>query len=402
MLYNYKTVDQSGASSEGSIEAPSQDAAIASLQRRGLYVVSVEAQGVNKGNFLKRLPFFNRVTTKDVVILSRQIATLFEAKVSVMQTFRMLGAETDHPILREKLLQITDDIKGGVEISQALSRHPDLFSPFFISMVRSGEESGKLSEAFNFLADYLDRNYALTSKARNALIYPAFVIVSFIVVIILMLVFIIPRLSVILEETGQSLPIYTRIIINISDIFVILSPFLAIGAVAGGVFLARYLPTPAGKEFVSRFKLAIPYVGNLYRKLYFSRISDNLNTMVTSGISMVRALEITADVVDNTVYRDILRQTIEAVKGGSAVSDVFSTYDEIPSIMVQMIRVGEETGKLGFVLDTMAKFYQREVNNEVDTLVGMIEPVMIVVLGAGVGVLLTAVLVPIYNIASGL
>lgn len=400
MIFIYKAVTKTGVEQDGTIDAPNQDIAITSLQHRDLVIVSIRP-AENKNGGLRGLTFLRRVKTSDVVMLSRQIATLFEAKVSVLSTFRLLAEEAENPLLREALTQITDDIKAGAPISSAMSRHKTIFSDFFVSMVKSGEESGKMSEAFNFLADYLDRTYALSSKARNALIYPAFVISSFVVVMVLMVVFVIPKLGVIIKETGQELPIYTKIVLGFSDFVTSYGAFLLLILAGLGIFIYRYTKTEEGRLNMDHLKLAIPYVGDLYRKLFLSRIADNLNTMLTSGISMVRALEISAEVVDNSVYRAIMLRSAEGVKSGSPVSDIFSSYQEIPKIMVQMMRVGEESGKLGFVLDTMSRFYRREVDNQVDTLVGLIEPFMIVILGLGVALLLTAVLVPIYNLASG-
>ncbi len=401
MLFNYKATSKEGGQQNGSIDAPNVDIAIASLQRRGLIIISVEPE--NKQGFLNRaLPFFNRVKMSEVVMLSRQISTLFEAKVSVLQTFQLLASQAENQTLQTGLIEIIDDIKGGISISEAMRKQPKIFSEFYVDMVRSGEETGKLAETFTYLADYLERSYELTTKTKNALIYPAFVIISFVVVMILMMTMVIPKLSQILLENGQEIPIYTKIVIGISNLFVNYGVFLVIVFVALVIFLWRYLKTANGKASFSRFKLAVPYIGDLYRKLYLSRIADNLNTMLTSGISMVRALEITADVVDNEVYRQILKEASESIKSGDTVSDVFSRYPEMPPIMIQMMKVGEETGKLGFVLETMSRFYRREVNAAVDTLVGLIEPVMIVVLGVGVGLLLTSVLVPIYNVASNI
>lgn len=401
MLYNFQVTSKEGEHQSGSIEAPSLDLAISALQRRGLIVISVEP-AKKVGYLAERITFLRKVRMRDVVLLSRQIATLFEAKVSALTTFRMLATETDNPILRVVLTEVTDDLKGGTPISGALAKHPEVFSSFYISMVKSGEESGKLAEAFTYLADYLERSYTLVTRARNALIYPIFVVLSFIVVMILMMVFVIPKLSEILKETGQELPFYTKLIIGVSDFFVSYGLLVLIVFLAGGVFLLRYAPTPAGRVALSRVKLSIPYFGSLYKKLYLSRIADNLNTMLTSGIPAVKTLEITAEVVDNEVYKEILTKTGEAIRSGSPMSAAFSRYEEVPNIMVQMMKVGEETGQMGFILDTLSRFYHREVNNEIDTIVGLIEPAMIVVLGLGVGVLLTAILVPIYNVASAL
>jgi len=308
--------------------------------------------------------------------------------------------EAENEYLRKSLHQVTEDLQAGNSISKALSRHPDIFSDFYVNMVKSGEETGKLNETFNYLADHLDRNYEVVSKAKNALIYPAFVIIVFIGVMLLMFTIIIPKIGAILTDSGAPVPFFTQVIFGISDIFLNYGLLLAAALIVIVFLVVRYVRTPEGKSALARFKLNIPYLGNLYRKLYLSIIADNMNTMVLSGIPMVRAIEVTAAVVGNEVYRKALEESLTAVKGGSSLSQALSQYEEIPGMLVQMIRVGEESGELGSILRTMARFYQREVVNAVDTLVSLIEPIMIVVLGLGVGVLLASVLIPIYNIAN--
>lgn len=402
MLFKYKAINESGAETEGSVEAINIDIAINSLQRRGFVISTIKPIDQSGGIFGRDIGLFDRVKVKDVVILSRQIATLFTAQVSALRIFKLLSAEAESRLLRKKLVEIAEDIQGGSTISLAMSKHPTVFSSFYINMVRAGEESGKLDETFLFLADYLDRNYEVSSKVKNALIYPAFVIFTFIAVMSLMLTVVIPKIGGILESSGQAIPIYTKVVLALSSFLVNFGPFLLVLLVVGGFFLFRFLRTAAGKDASARIRISIPYVGNLYRKLYLSRIADNMNTMLSSGIPMLKALELTGNVVDNKVYEDIMRETLEAVKSGGALSDAMAKYPEIPGILVQMIRVGEETGELGTILKTLAKFYQREVVNAVDTLINLIEPVMIVALGLGVGFLLAAVLIPIYNISSGL
>jgi type IV pilus assembly protein PilC len=283
-----------------------------------------------------------------------------------------------------------------------MEKHPNVFSNFYTAMVRAGEESGKLTETFRYLADYLERQFELMSKTKNALVYPAFVVLTFIVVMILMLTTVIPKLSAILIETGQQLPIYTRVVIAVSDFFVRYWPFILIALVVLASYFVYLSRREEGKRRIDGWKLTLPAFGDLYKKLYLSRIADNLNTMLSAGIPVLRALEITGAVVDNKVYEDILKQSVEDVRGGELISGSFEKQPQIPAIMVAMVKVGEETGSLGQILSTLAKFYKREVDNAVDTLIGLIEPVMIVGLGVGVGFLLTAVLVPIYNIASSL
>lgn len=401
MLFTYRALDPDGHERQGTVEALSMDVAIATLQRRSLIVSSIEPAGA-KNALSMEISFFKHVSNKEIVILSRQIATLFEAQVSALRIFRLLAAEVDNKYLSEILTQVADDLQGGSPISKAMGRHPKVFSNFYVNMVRSGEESGKLSQTFGYLADYLDRTYEVMSKAQNALIYPAFVIGVFVIVMVLMLTIVIPKISTILTDSGQEVPIYTRIVIGLSQFLVHYGIFIVIALAIGAVFAFRYIQTESGKLFFDSFKLDIPYVGDLYKKLYLSRISDNFATMLVSGVPVVEAVEITASVVGSTTYERVLADTGEAVKGGSSISDAFAKHAEIPGIMTAMIRVGEETGELGSILSTLAKFYQREVTTAVDTLVDLIEPLMIVLLGLGVGTLLASVLIPIYNLAGAI
>jgi type IV pilus assembly protein PilC len=401
MLFKYHAIDQDGHERDGTIEAPSKEVAVSALQRRNLIISAIESS--EKHSLLEfDLSFFGRVSNKDVVILSRQIATLFEAQVSALHVFRLLGSEVDNKQLATVLSTVGDDLQGGSPISKALARHPKVFSTFYVNMVRAGEESGKLSETFNYLADYLDRSYELMSKAENALIYPIFVIAVFFGVMTLMLTLVIPKISAVLLDSGQAIPIYTKIVIGFSDFLVQYGIFVLIALIAGGFYVWQLGKTEHGKLVLDSLKLSVPYVGDLYQKLYLSRISDNFSTMLLSGVSVIEALDITGSVVDNAAYERVLHDVATDVKGGSSISDALSKHPEIPGIMIAMTKVGEETGELGKILLTLAKFYNREVTNAVDTLVGLIEPIMIVLLGVGVGTLLAAVLLPIYNLAGSI
>lgn len=405
MLFKYSSVDQSGASKEGTIDAANIDVAISSLQRRGHTITAIDPMADNKKGgkmFEYEFTFFEHVSNKEIVMFSRQIATLFEAQVSALRVFRLLATEAENPLMRRILTEVSDDIQGGSSISASLAIHPEVFSKFYVSMVKAGEESGRLNEVFLYLAEYLDRTYEVMSKAKNAMIYPVFVIVTFFAVMGLMMTMVIPQIASIIEESGQEVPLYTKIVIGlsnfVSDYIGVIMLFLGFGA----VMLWRFSRTKLGARATDELRLAVPALGDLFQKLYLSRIADTLSTMLQSGISMVSALEITSQVVGNKVYEEILLDCIESVKGGKSVSDAFSEFSQIPGVMTQMMKVGEESGSLGQILETLAKFYRREVNGAVDTLVGLIEPIMIVVLGVGVGILLAAVLVPIYNISTAI
>lgn len=400
MLFLYKAINRLGEREEGEIEAFSQDAAIVALQNRGLAVSSVKSKEEDDGDILKKIPFLNKVSNKEIVILSRQLAILFQSQVSALRIFKLIATEAENITLRKHMLEVVNDLQGGAAISAALAKHPDLFSDFYVNMIKSGEESGHIDQSFSYLADYMDRTYEVTSKAKNALIYPAFVIFTFIAVMVLMFTVIIPKISLIIKESSQEIPLYTKIVFWVSDLFVYNWVYMVMGLCLLLIGLIWYGRTEEGKRYISNARLSIPYLGDLYQKLYLSRFSDNMSTMVLSGIPMLKAIEVTASLIDNQIYKEILNQSLVKVKAGQALSVALSDKEEIPNILVQMIKVGEESGELGNILQTMSKFYQREVMNAVDTLVGLIEPVMIVGLGVGVGILLASVLMPIYNIAS--
>ncbi|MEK7081098.1 MAG: type II secretion system F family protein [Patescibacteria group bacterium] len=401
MLFKYKAIDDEGINKEGEIDAPNRDMAISGLQRRGLVVISIKEESEKKLIF--QFSFFEKVRMKDVVILSRQISTLFEAQVSALKAFTMLATNTENKLLGRKLTQVGDDLQAGVSISSALARHPDVFSDFYINMVKVGEETGKLNQTFLYLAEYLDRQYALTSKTRNALIYPAFVVGTFFVVMTLMFTVVIPKLSAIILDSGQPPPFFTQIVIGISNLFVHYGFFVLIFLILLGIWVWRLASTEKGKIYLDTLKLSAPAIGNLYKKLYLSRITDNLNTMLSSGVPIVRAIDVTSKVVGSRVYKEMLEEVADGVKSGLTLSAAFEKHSEqIPKILVQMVLVGEETGSLGIILKTLTDFYKREVDDTVDTLVGLIEPIMIVVLGLGVGILLVSVLMPIYNMAGSI
>jgi type IV pilus assembly protein PilC len=401
MLFAYKAIDSSNTQREGKVEASTIDAAITVVQKRGYTIITIDPVEDKKSLFDIELSLFKTIKAKEVVILSRQISTLFQAHVSPLRIFRLLSAEVENPMLQNVLNRIVDDLQGGSSISRALAAHPGVFSNFYVNLVRAGEESGSLDKSFSYLADYLDRSYEIATKARNALIYPAFVISVFCIVMILMLTLVIPKVAQILVDSGSELPIYTKIVIGFSNFLVDWVGVIFIFVSVGIIGMWQFIKSPVGARAIDEFTLSVPYVGDLKRKLILTRLCDNMSTMLSNGISIVPALEVTSEVVENAVYVEILTATLADVKAGRSFADAISEYPEIPTVLSQMIRVGEETGSLSEILGTLALFYRREVNNAIDTLIGLIEPVMIVLLGLGVGLLLASVLMPIYNITTG-
>src|SRR3989338_5824698 len=309
MLFRYEALDKNGDRNQGTIDAFSVDAAIGAIQRRGLVITSIKSTE-KKSLFRMDISFLSHVSNKDVVILSRQMATLFNSQVSALRVFSLLAAESDNPTLRKNLTEVVEDLQSGSSISKSLSKHPKVFSDFYVNMVRGGEESGKLDQTFSYLADYLDRTYEVSVKVKNALVYPAFVVFVFIGVMVFMLTSIIPKISEIIESAGQDIPIYTKIVIGISRLLTEYGLWVLIVLVIGGIFTFRYGRTESGKFFFSKLRLSTPYLGDLYRKMYLSRIADNMNTMLSSAIPIVKTLDVTAAVVGDVTYEKIIKEVV--------------------------------------------------------------------------------------------
>ncbi|MFY9461765.1 MAG: type II secretion system F family protein [Candidatus Sungiibacteriota bacterium] len=400
MKFVYQARTPEGETRAGTIEARSLESAVEILQRNNLIIVDVRPAEGAVSIFARRIKFFERVPQRDVVIFSRQLSTLFQAKVPLIQALRTLATETENVTFRDAIGGILEDVSGGASLSQAFGRFPQIFGEFYINLVRAGEESGKLEDVFTYLADYLERSYALTSKARNSLIYPAFIFFAFIGVIIVMLVVVIPRLTSIFKDLGQQLPFYTRAIIAISTFLQQWGFVLLILLTAGAIVLWRFFLTERGRDLWDELKLRAPLIGGLLKKLALARMTDNLATLIVAGIPIIRALQITADVVGNRVFSKIILDAAESVKSGNTISYSFEKYPDVPPLVTQMIKIGEESGKLDFILKSAAGFYQRDVDNLLDNFVSLIEPALIIMLGLGVGVLVAAVLVPLYNLSS--
>ncbi len=409
MIFNYTCINQDNSKVEGVINANTKDEAVIELQKKGLTVVSIidpnEEGGIKLDDFKKiqNLQFFKpKIKQKDIVIFSRQIATLFEAGVSALKGFRLLSAENENITLRENLNDVADGIASGDSLSKSLAKKPEIFSPFFISLVRAGEESGKLNETFLYLADYLDREYDLSQKTKKALTYPSFVVSVFFIIMFVMMTFVIPKMMAMFTEEGIELPLVTRIIVNISNFFVDYSIYMVPAAIAGFYMFKKWTKTPSGRYAVDSYKLRLPVFKNLFQKIFLTRLSDNMNTMLTSGVPILHAIEITSDTVDNAVHKELLLRVAEKVKNGTVLSKALYEEEYVPNILVQMVRIGEETGELGYILKNLANFYKREVDTAIDSVIGLIEPAMIVGLGLGVGVLVAAILLPMYNLSASI
>lgn len=407
MLYHYTWLNNNGNKEEGDVDGTSLDNAILILQKKGITtILEIQEKVDKKTNLLyiiEHAPIFQqKIKQKDIVLFSRQVSTLFEAGVSALRAFRLLAQENENKTLQGRIMEVADDIESGISLSEALSRRPDLFSNFYVNMVKAGEESGKLNEVFLFLADYLDRNYELNQKIKKALTYPSFVIGTFLLIMVGMLTFVVPKMAAMFAEEGATLPLVTRIVLFISDLFVKYGPITFPLLGVAYFFFIQWKKTEEGGYAVDEFSLKVPVLKGLLQKIFLQNLADNMNTMLTNGVPIVKSIDITTSIVDNRVYKRLLMRVSEKVQTGKAFSKALYEEPLVPNILVQMVHIGEETGELGYILKNLAMFYRRELDTAIDSMIGLIEPAMIVSLGIGVGVLVSAILLPMYSLTDAI
>ena len=398
MKFNYLARDQKGEIQTGTIEAVNYSVALETLQERGFIVTRLKnAQEVSL--FVKDIKFFDRIKRKDIFVFFRQLAILVDADVPLVQSLKILGRQIENRPLKEIVNAIAANIDGGMSLSKALGKNPKVFSSFSISLIKSGEVSGQLQKTLNYLADHLEKEYYLISKVRGAMTYPAFILCVFVIVGALVMVMVIPNLTSILVEAEQELPWSTKVVIATSNFVRGSGWIVLIFFVIAGIATARWKRTKKGKFYWDAFKLKTPIFGKIFQEVYLARFSENLSALIMGGVSIIQSLNISGQVVGNSVFQQIIFQARDEVKMGKSISLVLEKHKEFPPLFCQMIKTGEKTGKLDIILDKLSSFYSREVDNIVNNLSQIIEPLLIIMLGAGVSILVFSVFIPIYNLA---
>ncbi len=399
MKFNYQARTKTGKIQTGQVEASSREAAFDVLKSHGVYVTFLEELSIPV--YAKQLTLFQRASKKDVVLFSRQLSIMFKSNVPIIESFQTIARQTRKQDFREKILKIAETVEGGTSLSESLALFPKLFSPFYRNMVKSGEASGKLADVFVYLADYLEKESYFRGKLIGAMIYPGFILTVFFGVVAIIVTYVIPQLSSVLKESGTTLPLLTRIVIAVSDFFrahYVIVPILIVFIIAAMVLLVK---SKQGKKFFGSSSLRMPLLGSFLKKLYLSRFALNLSTLISGGLPIAQALEITADVVGNDSYKKIIFKTRDEVKRGETISSVLSNYpDLISPLFYQMIVVGEKTGTLDSSLKNVVEFYQQDVDRSLDSFVRLLEPIFIILLGGVVGGLMAAVLLPLYSIGT--
>lgn len=368
------------------------------LRRRGFSVM--ELADISDSFEAKMNLFLNRIKVKDLVIFSRQFSVMIAANVPVVESLLVLIDQTNNFSLKNMLADVAFEVDSGALLSDAFAKRPNIFSEFFINIIKSGETSGKLDEVLTYLADEMEKSYDMSSKVKGAMIYPIFILAGLAGVGVILMVYVIPNLTSMLVESGMELPLSTRIIIAASNFmkdYLILIVLVLAGLVVAGRY---YLQTETGRYQLDVFKLKMPIFSNLFKYIYLMRFTRSLSTLLKGGVTITRALEITANVVGNVVYRDLILGTLASINDGNPIATVMEESNYIPKMVPQMISVGERTGRLDTVLDRITDFYGRESGAMLANLSTLMEPIIMVIMGMGVGVMVAAILMPMYNMAN--
>ena len=398
MEFLYQAKTRAGEFVTGKIEASSEDQAVRVLHQKDLAVLSLEESSRNL-IFQDISGIFNKPSRRDTVLFTRQLATLIEADVPLVEGLHSLVNQSKKESFRKAISAVVSSVEGGAALSGALAEHSNIFGRFYVSLVRAGEKAGKLQTTLLYLADYLERSDSLNSKIKGALAYPIFVIIAMVIVTVILMTTVLPQLLTIIEDAGvQELPFTTKVLIAVTGFVSQNLILLSILLVASIFMLIYYAKTPAGRDRLDNLKIKMPRFGEITRGFYLARISETLATLIKSGVPILDSIEITADVVGSTVYRKILLQAKENVRSGGTISEVFEQYWEIPSLVTSMLVIGEKTGRTDFMLENIFNFYKNESENSIQNLSQLIEPVLILILGLGVGLLVSAVLLPIYSL----
>ncbi len=396
-IFKYVAKNKQGESIKGKVEAASRQQAVAALIGRELFVISVTALGQQDGPLTGLLR--NKVKFDDLVNFTRQLSTMINAGLPLATALSILEEQSKSEMnkLTSNLLK---DIEGGLSFSEALAKYPDTFSRIYIQLVKAGEVGGVLDTVLDRLAITMEKEKDFRAKTKGAMVYPIIIVLAMVAVAIVMMVAVIPKLTEMYADFGADLPTATRILMSVSDFFVNSWWAVVLIALVSAVALRWWKKTPQGDKAVDGFFLRLPILGVLKQKIVLTDFSRTLSLLLGAGVSLLEALDIVASAIDSSVYREQLQEANQRVEKGVTLSDAIAQYPNFPSILYQMIAVGEETGKLDEILTKIAEYFEKESEYAVKNLTTAIEPLIMIVLGIGVGFIVVAIIMPIYSLTS--
>lgn len=401
MKFTYKARTKEGRMQNGIVEASSEKSALDLLAKYELYATSLREVG--KADFLtQNLTFNKKISQQDVLVFTRQLGTMLKSAIPPLEAFRAQVAQAENPNFREKILRMAEAIETGSSLSRVFSMYPKVFTSFFINIIKSGEATGKVADSLQYLAEHLDRDYAFKKKIQGAMVYPAFIVLVFFGSFGLVVFYILPKLSDIMRTFAGKLPWMTVALLAFSDFMQkggwVVIPILIVPLILVPIFLKR---SKGFKLFWDKNSLKVPLLGDFFKKMYLTQIGENLSVLISSGIPITQSIRITHDIISNTTYQKILEETEMRVTRGEKISAVFNQYpNQFPSFVTQMVSTGEETGRLETTLMDMVIFYRQEMERALEKMMTLLEPILMLILGAGVGILAFAVFVPLFNLGT--
>jgi len=401
MRFSYKARTKQGEVKRGTIEASSRKTALDILEKYGLYVTSLKE--LKRGSLWNLNIALTRVSPKDLIIFTRQFGVMLKSAIPPIRALKSQVAQTKNPVFREKLVRMAEGLETGSSLSQVFASHPDVFDNFFVSIVKSGEATGKVADSLNYLAEHLERDFNLSQKIRGALIYPAFVIVVFIGAFFLVSFFIVPKLTEILQAFSGDLPWTTRGMMALSS-FVRKGGWVVLAAFLVFLFLSPIIfrKNEKTRGHFDRLLLRLPIIGSFLKKVSLVRFAENFSVLISAGLPITQALGITKDIISSTVYKKIMQEAEAKVAKGEKISSVFKNHPaEVYSFVTQMVLTGEETGRLDTILMDVVRFYREEIERTTSNLTTILEPVLILALGVGIAILAISIFIPLFQIGMG-
>lgn len=396
-VFAYKARDRKGRILEDTVEGSNVGSVAASLRQEGLLVITVKEQGTGQKDILEP---FKGVKLSDLVIFTRQFATMINAGLPIVRALRTLAEQTPNKKLKDAIDQVRSDVESGFALSEAIEKHPDIFNKLYVEMVRAGEIGGVLDEVLLRVASQLEKDQELRRKIKSAMTYPTVVFILAIVTAVFMLVFIVPIFARMFTDLGGVLPLPTRIAIGVSNALTsIFGIFIGAAAIGGTVFFLRWIKTENGRRVWGRAVLKIPFkIGDIVQKGALARFSRTLGALGNAGVPILQALEITANSSGNWVIEDALLRSRDAIRNGQPIYAPLEDEAVFPPMVTRMLAVGEETGEMEEMLEKIAEFYESEVDAAVKALTSIIEPLMIVVVGGIVGAIIISMYLPMFRI----
>ena len=398
--YNYEARDSaSNKIVKSVVQADSENAAAKLLTAQGFVPLKIELQD-DKTNFFAR--FSGRITTKDRVVFTRQLATLIGAGLPLAQSLRTVQEQTTNKRMQEIVQEIISDVEGGKSLSDSFAKHPEAFNKVYVALVSAGETSGTMDDSLKRLAAQQEKDAAMMSKIRGAMMYPSIVLVVIILVIGFMLFTVVPQVEGLYRDLNKGLPFVTLMMIKTANFFSSLWWLVILAMIIGGYFLAQYLKTEQGIRTKDIFKLNVPMFKGMFRKMYMARFARTGQVLLSTGVPMLDMLRITSDAVNNVIISESILRASDKVKGGKALSASLSNEDYFLAMVPQMIKIGEQSGKIDEMMGKTAQVYEDELDEEIRALSTAIEPVLMVFLAIVAGTMVAAILLPIYSLVGNI